>query len=127
MSFRTTLMLGLLFAAVPTAMTLADEARMTDPEIAAALSGNSVHGMWGETEYYSYFDANGETIYTTKDGSDVGTWQVKGDQYCSVWAGSGEDCYTLLRDGDKIIWVVPASGQRYDSTLIEGKPATTFK
>ncbi len=127
MSLRRALMVGLFVAAAPMATPFADEARMTGADIAAALTGNSVHGMWGETEYYSYFDANGETIYTTKDGSDVGTWEVKGDQYCSVWAGSGEDCYTLLRDGDKIIWVVPASGERYDSALIEGKPATTFK
>lgn len=127
MFFCTALMTGLLLAAVPMATALADEARMTEAEIAAALTGNSVHGMWGETEYYSYFDASGETIYTTKEGSDAGTWAVKGDQYCSVWAGSGEDCYTLLRDGDTIIWVVPSSGQRYDSTLIEGKPSPTFQ
>jgi hypothetical protein len=122
---------SLLFAAIASVfLTLpaaADEKPMTTEEIAAALTGNTVHGMWGETEYYSYFDANGVTIYTTKEGSDPGTWSAKNDQYCSVWAGSGEDCYDLLSDGDKIIWIVPASSARHPSTLLPGKVEPKFE
>lgn len=80
-----------------------------------------MQGFWGETEYRSYFDPNGTTIYATRAGEDFGTWRVKGDQYCSVWAGYGEGCYDLLRDGDRIIWLVPRTGKRYPSTLVEGK------
>lgn len=104
----------------------ADEEPMTTAEIAATLTSNTVHGMWGDTEYYSYFDSNGVTIYTTKQGADRGTWNAKNDQYCSIWAGTGEDCYDLLSDGDKIIWIVPASGERYPSTLMQGKVEPTF-
>ena len=115
---------ALTIAALPAA---GDEMPMSGSDIAAALTGNSVHGFWGDTEYYSYFDANGETIYTTKSGADKGTWRASDSQYCSVWAGSGEDCYTLLRDGEKIIWLVPGSDKRYDSTLIKGKAEAKFQ
>ena len=99
----------------------AGEAKMTGPEITEALTGNTVQGVWGSTEYRSYFDPSGTTIYATRRGQDVGRWNVKGDRYCSVWERSGESCYDLLRDGDQIIWIVPASGKRYPSTLVKGK------
>ncbi len=122
---------ALLFAAIASnALTLpaaAEEKPMTTAEIAAALTGNTVHGMWGETEYYSFFDSNGVTIYTTRKGSDPGTWSAKNDQYCSIWAGTGEDCYDLLADGDKIIWIVPGSGERHPSMLIQGKIEPAFQ
>ncbi|MGH6934418.1 MAG: hypothetical protein ACREEE_18535 [Dongiaceae bacterium] len=123
--------LSLLLAAIVSFTLIlpavADEKPMTTAEIAAALTGNTVHGMWGETEYYSYFDSNGVTIYTTKQGADPGTWSAKNNQYCSIWAGTGEDCYNLLSDGDKIIWIVPASGDRHPSTLMQGKVEPTFQ
>ena len=94
--------------------------KMTGAEIAEALTGHAVKGVWGETAYTSTFDKNGTTVYTAEGKApDTGTWRVKGDQYCSVWAGSGEDCYDLERDGDTIIWIVPDSGKRYPSTLVE--------
>ncbi len=122
---------ALLSAAIASiALTLpaaADEKPMTTAEIAAAFTGNTVHGMWGDTEYYSYFDSNGVTVYTTKQGADSGTWSAKHDQYCSIWAGGGEDCYDLLADGDKIIWIVPATGDRHPSTLMKGKVEPKFQ
>lgn len=101
----------------------ADPVKMTGAEITEALTGNSVKGVWGETAYTSTFDKNGTTVYTAEGKApDTGTWRVKDDQYCSVWAGTGEDCYDLERDGDTIIWIVPESGKRYPSTLIKGQP-----
>ena len=104
----------------------AAEQKLTSDEIKQAFTGNSVHGFWGETEYYSFFDGDGSTSYTTKRGTDWGRWAAAHDQYCSKWQMSGESCYDIYRDGDKIIWVVPASGKRYDSTLLSGKPEPTF-
>ncbi|MGH6934389.1 MAG: hypothetical protein ACREEE_18390 [Dongiaceae bacterium] len=105
----------------------AEETKLTTDEIQSAFAGNTVHGLWGDTEYYSYFDANGRTSYTTKRGTDWGHWRAAHDQYCSTWEMSGESCYDILREGDKIIWVLPSSGKRYDSTLIAGEPSPTFQ
>jgi len=100
----------------------ADPAKLSGSEIYAALAGNIVHGFWGATEYRSYFDASGVTLYATRTRPPQrGTWHVTETQYCSVWEQSGESCYDLLRDGDRIVWVTPSTGQRHESTLIEGR------
>ena len=98
----------------------AAEQVLKGPEIQVLLAGNSVHGTWGSTEYWSYFDADGSTLYRTSRGVDRGQWRVKGDQYCSVWPQSGESCYGLARDGDQLIWLT-AEGKRYPSSVIAGK------
>ena len=105
---------------------LAGEEKLTTDAIKQTFTGNSVHGFWGDTEYYSFFDGDGSTSYITKRGTDWGRWAAAHDQYCSKWQMSGESCYDIYRDGDKIIWVVPASGKRYDSTLLSGKPEPKF-
>jgi hypothetical protein len=40
---------------------------------------------------------------------------------------SGESCYDIYRDGDRIIWIVPSSGARYDSTLIPAAATAAFQ
>jgi hypothetical protein len=101
------------------ATAAADPVKMTGAEIAAALTGRSVEGVWGSTRYVSSFDAHGGTVYTAEGRAPShGRWSVKGDQYCSVWEQSGESCYELERDGDTIIWIVPETGARYPSTLL---------
>jgi len=83
--------------------------------------------MWGQTEYYSFFAAGGATDYTTKRGTDRGRWRAAHDRYCSQWQMSGESCYDIYRDGDRIIWVVPSSGARYDSRLLSGQSTPVFQ
>jgi hypothetical protein len=92
-----------------------------------AFAGNTGHGIWGRTEYYSFFDANGATDYTTKSGTDRGHWCAAHDRYCSQWRMSGESCYDIYRAGDRVIWVVPSSGTRYDSALISGEATAVFR
>jgi hypothetical protein len=105
----------------------AEEKKLTTDEIQTAFTGNTVHGMWGQTEYFSFFDANGGTDYTTKNGTDRGHWRAAHDQYCSKWQMSGESCYDIYRDGERIIWVIPSSGTRYDSTLMPGAATAVFQ
>jgi len=105
----------------------AEEQKLTTDEIQKAFAGNTVHGMWGQTEYYSFFDPGGATDYTTRRGTDRGRWHAAHDQYCSQWQMSGESCYDIYRDGDRIIWVIPSSGTRYDSTLMPGAATAVFQ
>jgi hypothetical protein len=99
----------------------AAEQKMTGAEIRAALTGNSVRGFWGQTEYKSFFDVDGSTIYHAKGRDpDRGRWRATDTQYCSTWRDT-ESCYDLYRNGDMIIWLVPESGARYPSTLVRGE------
>jgi len=66
------------------------ERKLTTDEIQKAFSGNSVDGMWGQTEYYSFFDPTGATDYSTRRGTDRGRWRAAHDQYCSRRQMSGE-------------------------------------
>ena len=115
-------MIGLCLCAAAAAPGRAGEQTLSGAEIQALLTGNSVHGVWGGTEYWSYFATDGSTLYRTSRGVDRGQWRVKGDQYCSVWAQSGESCYGLARDGEQLIWVT-GEGKRYSSSIINGKAA----
>jgi hypothetical protein len=115
--------LAFLTAALLLAMVLpaaADEHKLSGEEIHKLLAGNSVHGMWGQSEYKSYFDPGGATTYHAK-GRDPsnGYWRTTATQYCSTW-NDHESCYDLFQDGEKIIWVVPDTGNRYPSTLVKG-------
>ena len=123
---RKSLLAACIFAFVATG-TQAAETKLTADEIKQTFAGNSVHGQWGSTEYYSFFDADGSTSYTTKGGTDWGRWAAAHDQYCSKWQMSGESCYDIQRDGDRIIWIIPSSGTRYDSTLIPGQATPAFQ
>ena len=105
----------------------AEERKLTTDEIQKAFAGNTVHGMWGQAEYYSFFDSNGATDYTTRSGTDRGHWRAAHDQYCSQWQTSGESCYDIYRDGDRIIWDIPSSGTRYNSTLMPGEATPRFQ
>ncbi len=103
------------------------EKKLATDESQKAFSGNSVHGMWGQTECYSFFDPTGATDYATKRGTGRGRWRAAHDKYCSRWQMSGESCDDIYRDGDRIIWVVPSSGARYDLTLISGQATARFQ
>ena len=92
------LIVALLFAMALNAS--AEERKLTGDEIHKLLAGNSVHGMWGQSEYKSYFDPGGATIYHAK-GRDPssGYWRTTATQYCSTW-NDHESCYDLFQDGD---------------------------
>ena len=120
MTLRRASRLFALCLAVAAPPAAAGEQALTGAQIQALLSGNSVHGIWGSTEYWSYFAADGSTLYRTSRGVDRGQWHVKGNRYCSLWPQSGESCYGLARDGDRLIWLTE-DGKRYPSNLISGK------
>ncbi|HVM83825.1 MAG TPA: hypothetical protein VMW18_08050 [Candidatus Binatia bacterium] len=99
----------------------ADPVKLTGAEIKAAFTSNTVHGTWAGKEYWSYFGGDGWTTYLPAGGnSSDGRWGVDAAQYCSTWAQSGSSCYDIYRDGTRIVWGVPSSGARYESTLLDG-------
>lgn len=98
----------------------ADQHKLSGDEIQKLLAGNSVHGVWGQSEYKSYFDPSGATVYhAVGRDPENGRWRTTATQYCSKW-NDNESCYDLYQDGDKIIWVVPETGNRYPSVIVKG-------
>ncbi len=111
------LIAALICTAAP---AVADPVKLSGPEIKALLSGNTVHGTWAGKEYWSFFGSDGWTTYLAAGGKPAdGRWGASSTQYCSTWDPGGSSCYDLYRDGDSILWV-PASGERYPSTLLTG-------
>ena len=120
---RSISLLSLFLVVLAAGASDAAERKLAADEIAAALTGNTVEGLWGETPYKSYFDPGGFTIYQPEGGRpDRGKWRADrdSDRYCSHWERSGWSCYDVYQDGDQIIWVQPSDGKRYPSTLLMG-------
>ncbi len=98
----------------------AEPARMSGKEIYDLFKGNTVHGEWAGTEYWSYFGADGWTTYKTKGAElQTGRWSTNATQYCSIWGEAPQACYDILRDGWTLIWVT-RDGNHYTSALLQG-------
>ncbi|WP_033838284.1 hypothetical protein [Mesorhizobium loti] len=109
--------LGLL--SVPVISAPAAEVAMKGPEILAALKGAHVQGDgWSQD-----FDDGGATSYTRGDSHQIGRWDVRGDQYCSLWPPSDAwACYAMTIDSsnpahEQVTWI-SAEGSRSTAHLI---------
>ena len=93
----------------------AEEVRLKGAEIRLALSGHSVAGVDDGGAWTQDFAADGATVHRQGTGQSTGTWDVRGDQYCSRWPpGDGLTCYDMARDGEDIVFIA-AGGKRYKS------------
>ena|SRR6185369_12901125 len=116
------LVLSLVCAGLLASAAQADPRKLSGPEIKQLFTDKTAHGMWGTSEFWSYFGADGWTIYKSTSGPHQdGRWGANASQYCSKWATGGESCYNIYRDGSAIIWEEPGSGHRYTSELLAGK------
>ncbi len=80
----------------------AEETLMTGPEIAAAITGNTVEGSMADSGRYSEFYAADGTI---KAADYEGAWTVEGDAMCFQYGETAPDCWQVGRAGDEILWV----------------------
>jgi hypothetical protein len=104
----------------PALPAAAEPIRMSGQEIYALFKGNTVHGEWAGTEYWSYFGTDGWTTYKTKGAElQTGRWSTNQTQYCSIWGEARQACYDILKDGWTLIWVT-RDGNHYTSTLLQG-------
>ena len=96
---------------------------MNSDEFNQLLAGNTMKGVWGESNYQQYFDPNGDTTYL-EEGKDetYGTWRINTDgQFCSIWPPSTDEyCYMVLKDGDTLLWD-DGAGNIYPATVEAGK------
>ena len=111
------LAVGLLSAAVVPAP--AAEVAMKGADSLTTLKGARVEGPdWAQS-----FDDGGATIYTKGGAQSQGRWDVRGDQYCSLWPPSDVwACYAMTIDTsdlahEQVTWI-SADGHRSAAHLI---------
>jgi hypothetical protein len=106
---RLALTSALLLTSLP---TLADERKLSGPEIREALSGHTLKGSSDSGDWTQDFDPSGRTTYSQGNSNSPGTWQIKGDQYCSAWPPNPNiSCYDVTIDGDTITFVSSGGGR----------------
>ena len=109
----------LLVCTVGLAVSSIPGTQLSGEEIKKLLTGNTIHGVWGSTEYFQFFNSNGTTLYqAVGQSADQGTWSVNTTQYCSRWGGA-PSCYDLYQDGKKLLWAV-SSATYYSSEVLVG-------
>ncbi len=89
---------------------LAAERTLSGSEIKRLLPKIAARG----NSSYQTFEANGHTDYQSGGRPSVGQWEVRGDQYCSVWPPSDVwACFKVVLDetNNWIFWV-EANGAR---------------
>lgn len=111
--------LAILFAATLVFGASADEVKMKGADMLATLKGAHVEGP----DWTQSFDDGGATIYTKGGTQSPGRWDVRGDQYCSLWPPSDVwACYAMTIDAsdpahEQVTWI-SADGHRNAAHLI---------
>jgi hypothetical protein len=106
-----------------------DAARATDvtipdgPRIQKALSNKTAfEDDKSYRPWRQYFAADGTTVYFGDGPSSIGRWEVRGNQYCSLWPPVAEwECYDVFLDmfDRNIIWF-PKAGSPISADLFDG-------
>ncbi len=103
-----------LFFLIP---SFASEQILSGPEIQTTLSENVFIGEHNDQPTEQIYRASGDTFYSENGNQSQGRWEVRSDEYCSVWPPSSHwSCFAVAKDGDTIIFT-SKSGQRYVSAL----------
>jgi hypothetical protein len=90
----------------------ADEKPLNGAAIAALLSDQVMTGENKGRPWQQIFHKTGATFYTTGGAQSQGRWEVRGDQYCSVWPPSPAwACYDMVQDGEIYIFISRAGEQ----------------
>lgn len=106
---RSALILALGFASLP---ALAEERKLAGPEIRQLLSGHTLKGSSDGGDWTQDFDPAGRTTYSQGNSNSPGTWEVRGDQYCSTWPPNpNRSCYDVTMDGSTITFIANGGGR----------------
>ena len=87
---------------------------LTGKEIESVLRDRTVAGDgWTQA-----FRSDGSTTYNSARGGEPGSWEVRADEYCSVWPPSLQwSCYVVTLDGEKINFI-SNGGDQYPGRLL---------
>ena len=94
------------------------ETTLSGAEIQQVLTGYTALYDAGERQY---FEEGGFTPYL--DGGQIthGRWEVRGDQYCSVWPPNPAwACFDVVRHADGDVSFISRSGRTWRAEMVEG-------
>lgn len=92
-------------------LSLTDPARATEeiltgPAIQTLLSENVFIGQRYDQQTEQIYRASGDTFYSEGGNQSQGRWDVRGNEYCSVWPPSTYwSCYAVAKNDDDIIFI----------------------
>ena len=95
-------------------------AYLTGLEISSALSDRTATLPGGFTEYYA---PDGAVRGISEGQPYTGTWQVKGDAFCTALSGDPPVCSRVSRSGGALLW--SPDGDKRPSrigTILPGNP-----
>ena len=99
------------------APVFAEEQMMKGPEVKAFLDGANVEGNQDGNAWSQTFRADGTTVYTTVSGDQQGSWEIRGDKFCSNWPPATTwDCYDITGEGENISFVPEGGGKPWPAT-----------
>jgi hypothetical protein len=95
----------------------ASETLLNGPDIQLLLADVVLYGELNGQPIDQIFQKSGVTFYNSGGGQSQGSWNVTGDQFCSVWPPNPTwACFDVTRDGDKITFIAK-SGKRFEMRL----------
>jgi hypothetical protein len=121
--------LGISAALILVATLLAHADPLKGKDIEPLLNDTTVYGLpLAADNWRQFFSKGGETIYVDAAGQKTfGSWQVRGDKYCSSWPPSDRwVCYEVeggvTADGKPTAtWISGGDGKRYEGLVASGK------
>jgi hypothetical protein len=95
----------------------ATETLLKGPDIQLLLADVVVYGELNGQLIDQIFQKSGVTFYSSGGGQSQGSWNVTGDQYCSVWPPNPTwACFDIARDGNNVTFIAK-SGKRFEMRL----------
>jgi hypothetical protein len=97
----------------------AGESKLDGAAITALLSDHEMAGRDNGREWRQIFQRSGATFYSVGAAQTQGNWEVRGDQYCSVWPPSTAwACYDMTSDGERYFFI-SGTGERSEAKLLK--------
>ncbi|MFN0194439.1 MAG: hypothetical protein ACKVP5_21120 [Aestuariivirga sp.] len=105
-----------LLLLLPATVAEAGERKLTGSEIRAVLEDHVFGGTDANGKAWSQiFQKAGATFYMQDSSVSNGSWDIRGDQYCSQWPPSQTwSCYDVVEDDGSVVFI-SSSGNRYPS------------
>jgi hypothetical protein len=80
--------------------------KLKGDQINATLLDVSLYGTQNGAKVEQIFQKSGTTFYLVNGASSIGQWEVRNDQYCSVWPPNPTwSCYDVYADVTTVTFV----------------------
>jgi hypothetical protein len=89
---------AIVFALAPVAAEAGK--RLGEQEIAKALTGVTLDGIYSDGSYFTEtYHEDGTIRYWDAVAADSGEWSIKNGQFCTFYEGQQGACFTVEEDG----------------------------